>query len=121
MLKGPRTRYRVAPAGPADVALLIEVSDGTYPRDSGERLRKYAAAGVALYWIVNIPERRVEVYEDARPSDVGVLTYQKRTDFGLGQLVPIDVRHGGTAVVGNIAVSDILRDSLGNLEGPEQA
>ena len=42
--------------------LVIEVSHTTYKRDSGIKLRRYAAAGVEDYWIVNIPERRVEVY-----------------------------------------------------------
>ena len=44
--------------------LVIEVSHTTYKRDSGAKLRRYAAAGVRDYWIVNIPERRIEVYRD---------------------------------------------------------
>ena len=44
--------------------LVIEVSHTTYKRDSGPKLRRYAAAGVRDYWIVNIAERRVEVYRD---------------------------------------------------------
>jgi len=121
VLKGPRTRYRVMPAGPADVALLIEVSGSSYPRDSGERLRKYAAAGVALYWIVNIPERRVEVYRDARASEGGTWIYRERADFGLDQSIPVYVSHAGIEVVGEVAVLDILRDSLEPLEGEGQA
>ena len=120
VLKGPRTRYRVDPPSPADVALLIEASDSTYPRDSGERFRKYAATGVALYWIVNIPDQRVEVYEDAQPSDSGPWTYQKRTGYGLNQSIPIHLSHGGAEVVGEIAVIDILRDSLGRTKDQDQ-
>jgi Uma2 family endonuclease len=42
--------------------LVIEVSNKTYKRDSGIKLRRYAAAGILDYWIINIPERRVEVH-----------------------------------------------------------
>jgi len=44
--------------------LVVEVSHTTYKRDSGIKLRRYAAAGVPDYWIVNIPEKRVEVYRN---------------------------------------------------------
>lgn len=42
--------------------LVIEVSDTTYRKDSGTKLRLYAAGNVRDYWIVNIPAQRVEVY-----------------------------------------------------------
>jgi Uma2 family endonuclease len=47
---------------PAVPILLIEVSDKTYRKDVGPKLRLYAASGVADYWIINIPSQRVEVY-----------------------------------------------------------
>ena len=47
--------------------LVIEVSDTTYAKDSGPKLRTYARAGIADYWIVNLPARRVEVYR--RPEN----------------------------------------------------
>jgi Uma2 family endonuclease len=44
--------------------VIIEVSDTTYLKDSTLKLREYARAGIEDYWIVNLPERRVEVYRD---------------------------------------------------------
>lgn len=44
--------------------LVIEISDTTYRRDRGIKLRQYAAAGVQDYWIINLPENRVEVYRN---------------------------------------------------------
>jgi Uma2 family endonuclease len=41
--------------------LVIEVSDTTYRRDSGSKLRLYARAGISDYWIVNLRGKRVEV------------------------------------------------------------
>ena len=42
--------------------IVIEVSHTTYKRDSGIKLRRYAAAGIQAYWIVNIKAKRIEVY-----------------------------------------------------------
>ena len=56
-----------APVGTPDEQLplpflVIEISDTTYRKDSGPKLRAYAAGGVSDYWIVNIRQRRIEVY-----------------------------------------------------------
>jgi Uma2 family endonuclease len=42
--------------------LVIEVSDTTYRKDRDEKTRIYARAGIEDYWIVNINQRRLEVY-----------------------------------------------------------
>ncbi|HLL90970.1 MAG TPA: Uma2 family endonuclease [Tepidisphaeraceae bacterium] len=42
--------------------LVVEISDTTYRKDAGPKLRAYARAGIGDYWIVNLPEQRVEVY-----------------------------------------------------------
>ena len=47
---------------PADVFLLVEVSDSTLLIDREDKLPIYAHAGIAEVWIVNLPERVVEVY-----------------------------------------------------------
>jgi hypothetical protein len=117
VLKGARARFRVHAPRAENVAFLIEVSNSSYPRDSGERLRKYAGMLIPLYWIVNIPARRVEVYENPVESDDGPAFYEKRADFGLGQAVPFRVTHGGAEVAGEIAVNDILQDSMEQPEG----
>jgi Uma2 family endonuclease len=44
--------------------LVIEVSHRTYRRDTGSKLRMYARAGMEDYWVVNLKDRRVEVYRD---------------------------------------------------------
>ena len=41
--------------------LVIEVSDTTYPKDRGPKLRLYARAGIRDYWIINLLQNRVEV------------------------------------------------------------
>jgi Uma2 family endonuclease len=42
--------------------VVVEVSDTTYRKDSGIKLRQYAAAGIQDYWIVNLKAQQIEVY-----------------------------------------------------------
>jgi Uma2 family endonuclease len=67
--------------------LVIEVSDSTYAKDSGPKLRAYARAGILDYWIVNIPARHVEVYrkpENPTPARRSTWRYADVTHFAPG-------------------------------------
>ena len=61
MLRGPDTIYATRLARAGDVALLVEVSDTTYAKDSGPKLRRYASYRIPVYWIVDLNRRIVEV------------------------------------------------------------
>lgn len=54
-----------------DVGLVIEVADSTVQIDRRKALI-YAAADVPRYWIINLPERCLEVYENPQPVNEGV-------------------------------------------------
>ena len=70
--------------GPADAALIVEVADSSLRRDRREKLPIYAAAGVPVYWIVNVPDRHVEVY--TRPAGD---TYDGLIIYSPGQELPV--------------------------------
>ena len=60
-----------APVGTPDEQLprpilVIEVSDTTYRKDAGRKLRTYASAGIPDSWIVNLPKQQVEVYRQPK-------------------------------------------------------
>lgn len=59
-----RRDYRRRRPSSADTLLVIEVSDSTLQYDRGEKAGLYAEGGVRDYWIVNIPDRVIEVYRD---------------------------------------------------------
>jgi Uma2 family endonuclease len=101
---GPEQLYDNAHPSAAEIALLVEVSDSSLAEDRGLKLRVYAAAGIVLYWIVNIPDARVEVY--TQPTGSGdQATYAQVQHFGpAADLVLI---LGGVALA-PIRVSDIL-------------
>ena len=52
-----------------DVRLLIEVSDSTLEYDLTRKASLYARAGVAEYWVLDLPNRRLHVHID--PSEAG--------------------------------------------------
>lgn len=63
--------------GPAEIELVVEVADTTLDRDRGIKLRTYARAGIAQYWIVNAEEMTIEIY--TKPTDAGTSpTYEHR-------------------------------------------
>lgn len=47
---------------PSDVILLVEISDSTLERDKEIKLPIYAKAGVPVYWIVNLVDKKIECY-----------------------------------------------------------
>jgi Uma2 family endonuclease len=52
---------------PADVLLLVEISDTSLRYDTKIKSRLYAEAGIPEYWILNIPDEVFQVRTD--PSD----------------------------------------------------
>lgn len=100
---GPDNAYDSRHPGPGDILLLIEIAHSSLPMDRGEKLAAYAAAKVPVYWVVNIPGKRIEVYSQPRAGKNP--TYRKREDFARGSAVPVVL--GGKAVA-EVAVSEIL-------------
>lgn len=54
VLRPRQDQYRKSLPQPADVLLLIEVSDTTLPLDRGPKLSLYARAGITEYWVVDL-------------------------------------------------------------------
>lgn len=85
---GHEDDYRDHHPGPGAVPLVIEVADSSLAFDRGEKLKKYAAAGIPAYWIVNLDEAIVEVHTLPRPQ-TGV--YADRTDYRCGETLAFEV------------------------------
>ncbi len=61
----PGREYTTLPRA-ADVLLLIEVSDSSLAYNRGEKLRMYAAAGIAEYWVADVNGQTVERFAELR-------------------------------------------------------
>lgn len=58
----PRKAYDEAP--PSSAHLLIEVAESSLRLDRTTKAKLYAESGVPEYWVVNLVDRRVEVYTE---------------------------------------------------------
>jgi Uma2 family endonuclease len=75
-------RYRRALPGPADIFLLIEVSDTTRDYDHNTKLPLYAAAGIPEAWLVDIAANRIERHTEPAADGYQLVRY-----FGRGAVV----------------------------------
>jgi Uma2 family endonuclease len=53
---------------PKTAVLLVEVADSSIRHDRLVKAHRYARAGIADYWIVNIVDRQLEVYRSPGPD-----------------------------------------------------
>ncbi len=61
--------YADAQPTAAEAVLVVEVSDSTLLPDQTTKAGLYARAGIAEYWIVNLPERILEVHRQPAPRE----------------------------------------------------
>jgi Uma2 family endonuclease len=71
---------------PADIFLLIEVSDSTLKYDREIKVPLYAKAGIPEVWIANIEAQLFEVYRS--PSQD---SYQKIQSYSKGEVIQIEM------------------------------
>jgi hypothetical protein len=87
-----------------DVAMVVEVADSSVAQDSVSKFREYAADGVPIYWIVNLVNRRIEIYGNpSGPAETP--SYRERHESGPDDEVPV-ILEGRE--VGRIAAKEIL-------------
>lgn len=91
VVRGRAKDYISRHPAPDEIALVIEVAESSLDRDRGIKLRSYARAGIAEYWVVNLIERQVEVYTDPNPESAGGPTYRGKVVYGQGESVPLGI------------------------------
>jgi Uma2 family endonuclease len=100
VVHGDRRDYLERHPSLEDVALVVEVADAMLQRDRTLKLRVYASAGIAVYWILNLVERQLEVYSQPEES-----AYRQRRVYGESEEVPVVI---GGREVGQVAVGEML-------------
>lgn len=89
---------------PAEIGLVVEIADTSLLRDQLDKTRLYARANIPVYWIINLVDRRVEVY--TQPSGpTAAPSYGAMQTFTPGTAVPL-VLDGNT--VAAVPVADLL-------------
>ena len=100
VVRGSPRDYPDQYATPDKIALAVEISESTLAVDRSLKMPRYAAAGMPVYWIVDLIHEKVEVYTDPAGGQYG-----NRAVFTRGQEAPVVI---DGKVVGQIAVSEIL-------------
>ena len=100
---GTNADYKQRNPRASDCASVVEVADTTLHEDRTTKLELYAGARVAVYWIVNLMDRRVEVYTQPRGGKYP--SYKKQTNYGPREAVPVVVRG---KELGRIPVKELL-------------
>jgi Uma2 family endonuclease len=106
VIRGTRRQYLEANhhPGPADTGLVIEVAESSLAFDRGTKRRVYARAGISTYGIVNLVDRKVEVYTEPT-GPTAEPAYRQQRDFSPGDEVPVTL-DGHDA--GRVRVADLL-------------
>ena len=97
VVRGRPRDYRKRHPGPLDALLVVEVSKSSLSFDTGRKLRLYARAKVADYWVVDLVDGCVHVHRKPKGDRY---TDVKRYEPG-ESIRPINA-------AGTVAVSDIL-------------
>ena len=66
-------------AHPTTAVLVVEVSDSTLLMDRAAKAGVYARAGIPEYWIVNLPDRVLEIHRNPAPMADQPLGYHYRS------------------------------------------
>jgi len=61
---------------PADILLVIEVSDSTLKYDRTTKLYLYAETGISNYWIFNLVDNQLEMHSEPYRKQNGSFSYQ---------------------------------------------
>ncbi len=104
VIRGLRRDYVDRHPGPAEVALVVEIADARLDRDQVFKKALYAQAGIQVYWVGNLLERRVEVY--SKPSGpVAAPDYRTRHDYAPADEIPLLIEG---REIGRVPVRDLL-------------
>jgi Uma2 family endonuclease len=99
VVQGDENTYRHRHPGPEDIALVVEVTRLSVSKDR-KLASIYAGGPIPVYWIVNVPKRRLEVYQ-------GPVGGQYPAPRILGENEAVDLVIAGQ-VIGRIPVADLL-------------
>ncbi len=102
--RGRAGEYRPQPPSTSEVPMIVEVCHNSRKADYHDKLRIYATAGVPLYWIVDLHERKIDVYSEPR-SSASPASYARLASFSEDSSTPValDGRE-----IGRIVVKDLL-------------
>lgn len=86
---------------PEKAVLVLEISVTSQQKDRGPKARVYARAGVPEYWVLDVPGRRLEAYQEPSPEGFRLVRFYTDRDTVRPASVP-------PSIPGDVAVGDLL-------------
>lgn len=103
--RGKRRDWPDRHPGPEDLALVVEVADSSVDEDRA-MAATYGGGDIPVYWLVNIPDRQVEVHTE--PSGLtSPAGYRRVVILHPGDTVPLVI---DGVEIARVPVSDLLPD-----------
>jgi Uma2 family endonuclease len=87
VIRGEPDDYSGRHPGPNDVVAVFEVADSSLEYDRAKQ-NAYALAGIPIYWIANLIDDVVEVYQ--RPN-IRTGKYDSHIDYRLGEVIDLSL------------------------------
>lgn len=88
VIRGKAEDYMNNHPTPKDVGMIGEIAESSLTRDRGSKKRLYARANIPIYWIINLVDRKVEVY--SAPGVAGnSADYAQRQDYAENDEIPL--------------------------------
>jgi hypothetical protein len=91
VVRGMDTDYLKSHPLPRDVLLVVEVADSSLDYDRETKGRLYAAAGIPLFWIANLVDDQIEVFESPQRRR---RRYERCNSIRAGQSVAVKLGEG---------------------------
>ena len=101
----PGSRRDHSRSHPSHPVLIVEVAESSLAFDRGEKGSLYARAGIADYWILNLPDQVLEVYRDPVVAPHAQYGHRYAATITLG---PRDAARPLAASTAAILVADLL-------------
>lgn len=93
-------RYRHGHPGASDILILIEVTDSNaYKYDRDEKIRRYAAAGVAEAWLIDVSNSAVEQFSQLGRGRYNTMRIIEHTDIVESDVLPV-IKIAGAHIFG---------------------
>jgi Uma2 family endonuclease len=104
IVRGDARTYLTHHPSPRDAGLIVEIADSSRLRDQRDKTRIYARGCIPCYWIVNLVDRRIEVYtQPSGPS--AVPAYASFQLYQPGDAVPLMLDGN---IVATVPVDELL-------------
>jgi Uma2 family endonuclease len=71
-----------------DVVIMIEIAWSSLTTDLGDKARRYAGAGIADYWVLDVADKALIVHRDPSPTHYGEVRTLREPDMISALLAP---------------------------------